>query len=276
MVLKGLLVVVSGFVFIFCSGIPMHMISRFRPDYKREAMYWGIVIWVATFLISTFLQNFAKQIITGGQAVAANTSVVSYLFGDVITTLLLQLGMLIFLNKRLGKDEDIESDGLALGFGIGLIAQVFTGLNEIGVGVRMVLQNIGNGMAEDSLQTETIANIANASFTNLLFTSLATIMFRVALLTISATQGYLVASAIKRKNLRFWIAALLYIFFTWGAVFLQLALGEKEPGQILGVTSTLTAVAMLVFYSLLTYFSYRWLSKELQSSKLKKQSKRSK
>ena len=87
MILKGLLVVISGFVFIFSSGIPMSMISRFRPNYKREALYWGMGIWAVSFFASTFLQNLIKQIITGGQAAAGSTSILSYLSGDIVTTL---------------------------------------------------------------------------------------------------------------------------------------------------------------------------------------------
>ena len=276
MILKGLLVVISGFVFIFSSGIPMSMISRHRPDYKREALYWGMGIWAITFFVSTFLQNLIKQIITGGQAAAGSSSILSYLTGDVVTILLLQLGMMIFLKNRLGKNGDIESDGLALGFGIGVIAHVFTGLSEIGVGFSMLFNKMGSSIAQGDAQAATIATITNASFSNLLVTSLSTIMFRVALLTVSATQGYLVASAIKRKNLRFWAGALLYLSLTWGALLLEFALGEENFGQILGVTSTLTSAIMLVFYSAVTYFTFRWLTNELQSSQPKNKSKRSK
>jgi len=276
MILKGLLVLIGGFVFIFSSGIPMSMISRYRPDYKREALYWGMGIWAVTFFLSTFLQNLIKQIISGGQAAAGSTSMLSYLTGDVVTTLLLQLGMMIYLKKRLEKNSDIESDGLALGFGIGVIAHVFTGLSEIGVGFSMLFQKLSSSIAQGAAQAETIATVANASFSNLLVTSLSTIMFRVALLTVSATQGYLVAGAIKRKKLRFWSGAALYLFLTWGALLLQLALGEENFGQILGVTSTLTSAIMLVFYAAVTYFTFRWLTKELQSSQPKNKSKRSK
>ena len=276
MILKGLLVVISGFVFIFSSGIPMSMISRFRPNYKREALYWGMGIWAVSFFASTFLQNLIKQIITGGQAAAGSTSILSYLSGDIVTTLLLQLGMLIFLKNRLEKNADIESDGLALGFGIGVIAHVFTGLSEVGVGFNLLFQKMGSGIAQGSAQAETVATIANASISNLLVTSLSTIMFRIALLTVSAAQGYLVAGAIKRKNLRFWAGALLYLFLTWGALLLEFVLGEENFGQILGVTSTLTSAIMLVFYAFVTYFTFRWLSNELQSSQPKNKNKRSK
>ncbi len=139
MVLKGLLVLASGFIFIFSSGIPMRMISRFRPDYKKEGMYWGIGIWIIAFFVSTFLQNFLRQIITGGQS-GSSTSILPYLLGAVLTTLLLQFGMLIYLKSERKKGGDIPSTGLALGFGIGLIAQIFTGMTLIGAGGGMIFR----------------------------------------------------------------------------------------------------------------------------------------
>jgi hypothetical protein len=74
MVLKGLLVVASGFAFIFASGIPMRMISRFRPDYKKEAIYWGIGIWIIAFFVSNFIQSLAKQLFFGGQSSTDSTN----------------------------------------------------------------------------------------------------------------------------------------------------------------------------------------------------------
>ena len=275
MILKGLLVVVSGFVFIFSSGIPMNMISRFRPDYKREATYWGMGIWAITFFLSTFLQKFIMLIVTGGQTSANSSGIISYFAGDVITTLLLQLGMFYFLKSRLDKNEDIDSNGLALGFGIGMIAHVFTGLNEIGIGINIIFSHGGENLAAGSVQAATVSQIAQASITNLLITSLSTIFFRVALLTISAVQGYLVASAIKGKSKRFWAGILLYIVFTWGASLLELALGEGNTGQTLGVTSTMVSVVTSIYYLATTFFCYRWLTKELQSSNPKKIDKRS-
>ncbi len=96
MVFKGLLVVVSGFLFIFISGVPMRLIARFRPDYKKEGIYWGVLIWIAAFFISTFLQNLIRQIISGGANTDPITNPWSFLLGAVLTTLFVQIGMLIF------------------------------------------------------------------------------------------------------------------------------------------------------------------------------------
>lgn len=269
MVLKGLLVLASGFIFIFSSGIPMRMISRFRPDYKKEGMYWGIGIWIITFFVSTFLQNFFRQIATGGQN-ASTTSILPYLLGAALTTLLLQAGMLIYLRSEKKKGGDVSSTGLALGFGIGLIAQVFTGMTLIGAGGGMIFQGAGMKLAEGTVQAGTIALISSASFFGLLTALISMILYRVALLTISSVQGYLVADALLGKAARFWLGALVSIAFTWIIFLLQLVLGTENPGQILGITSPFISIISIIYYALAFFLGYRWLARELQAAGGKK------
>jgi len=267
MVFKGLLVVASGFIFIFSSGIPMRMISRYRPDYRRESLYWGIGIWILAFFISTFLQNLVRQIISGGQPPTATPGLFTYLLGTVFTTLLLQIGMLIFLRKRAKKGGEVRTDGLALGFGIGLIAQIFTGMTLIGAGAGLVFQSAGLQMPAGSVQADTVGIIANASTFSLISALLSMILFRVALLTISSVQGYLVADSLSGTPKSFWLALFVSIGFTWGIFFLQLALGEENPGQILGNTAPLISILSSVYYLAAFYLGYRWLSRQLESSR---------
>jgi len=274
MVLKGLLVLASGFIFIFSSGIPMRMISRFRPDYKKEGMYWGIGIWIIAFFVSTFLQNFLRQIITGGQS-GSSTSILPYLLGAVLTTLLLQFGMMIYLKSERKKSGDIPSTGLALGFGIGLIAQIFTGMTLIGAGGGMIFQGAGMKLAEGTVQAGTIAMISSASFFSVLVGLISLILYRVALLTISSVQGYLVAGSLQGKSSRFWSGALVSVAFTWIIFLLQLLLGTENPGQILGITSPFISIISVVYYLLAFFLGYRWLANELQASVGKKPIKRS-
>jgi uncharacterized membrane protein YhaH (DUF805 family) len=267
MVFKGLLVVVSGFLFIFASGVPMRLIARFRPDYKREGIYWGVLIWIIAFFLSTFLQNIVRQIISGGVNNKPIASPWPFLLGAVLTTLFVQIGMLIFLRNYKKKGEDVISGGLALGFGIGLIAQVFTGMILITTGAGVLLQGFGVTLPFGNIQAATLELVAKESLFGLVAALLSLILFRIALLTVSASQGYLVAGSVLGKKLLFWYALLVYSAFTWIIFFLQMLLSEENPGQVsLGLTSPLTSVISAVYYLAAFILGFRWLSKELRSA----------
>jgi len=267
MVFKGLLVVVSGFLFIFISGVPIRLIARFRPDYKKEGIYWGVLIWVIAFFLSTFLQNLIRQIVSGGINNAPVASPWPFLLGAVFTTLLVQIGMLIFLKNYRKKDEDVVSGGLALGFGIGLIAQVFTGMILITAGAGVLLQGFGVTLPFGNIQAATLELVSGESLFGLIAALLSLIFFRVALLTVSAAQGYLVAGSVLGKKWNFWFALLGYSAFTWIIFFLQMVLGEENLGEVsIGLTSPLTAVVSAAYYLGAFILGYQWLSKELYSA----------
>ncbi|MBM3138578.1 MAG: hypothetical protein FJZ98_10380 [Chloroflexi bacterium] len=277
MVFKGLLVLLSGFLFIFSSGIPMRLISRYKPDYRREVLFWGVGIWIIAFLVSTFLQNLIRQIVAGGVQPAAQQSPLTYLLGAVITTLLVQAGMLIYLNQRRKKDSDLTGEGLALGFGIGVIAQIFTGMILIAAGIGVVFQGIGLNLNLGQIQASTIDVISGESFLELFFALLSLVFFRIALLTVTATQGYLVAKSIIDRRIWFWAALLIYTAFIWLIFFLQMLLGDPNAGQVsLGLTTLLSSVVSAVYYFGVFFLGTRWLSVQLQSEMKMKSKKRSK
>jgi hypothetical protein len=277
MVFKGLLVLLSGFLFIFSSGIPMRLISRYKPDYRREGLYWGVGIWIIAFLVSTFLQNLIRQIATGGAQPAAQQSPLTFLIGAVITTLLVQAGMLIYLNHHRKIESDLTSEGLALGFGIGLIAQVFTGMILIAAGVGVVFQGAGLNLNLGQIQSATIEVISGESLVELFFALLSLVFFRIALLTVTATQGYLVAKSITDRRIWFWAALLVYTAFTWVIFFLQKLLGDPNAGQVsLGMTSLLSSAVSAIYYIGIFLLGTRWLSGVLQTEVKKTGKKRRK
>ena len=277
MVFKGLLVVISGFLFIFASGVPMRLIARFRPNYKREGIYWGVGIWIIVFFISTFMQNVIRKIVSGGVNNEPITSPWPFLLGAVLTTLFVQIGMLIFLKKYRKQGEEVISGGLALGFGIGLIAQVFTGMILITAGAGVLLQGFGVKLPVGIIQEVTLDLISKESLFGLIAALLSLILFRVALLTVCAAQGYLVADSMLGRKRLFWFALLGYSAFTWLVFLLQILLGEENPGQVsLGLTSPLTSIVSAAYYLAVCILGYRWLSGELHSTDKKAIKARSK
>lgn len=237
----------------------MWLFSRNRPDYNRNYLYWGIGFWIIAFLVSSFLQSLVRQIITGGMP----SGLPQFRFhefgislaGALLTAILMQFGMIWILRRNLVKDKALSENGLVLGFGVGLIAQVFTGLILLGAGIRLVF-----GSTSDLHLQE----ITNQSTTALLLTLASLILFRVALLGISALQGYLVSRSIHGSKSNFWLAAGLSAAFSWVSLLLLALAGEKNPNQItLGQTPLLASLISFAYYLLVFISAYRWLSREL-------------
>lgn len=256
----------------------MRLISRYKPDYRREGLYWGVGIWIIAFLVSTFLQNLIRQIATGGASpTAQQSSLTTYLLGAVITTLLVQTGMLIYLNNRRKKDADLAGEGLALGFGIGVIAQIFTGMILIAAGVGVVFQGAGLNLNLGQIQTATIEVISGETLLELIFALLSLVFFRIALLTVTAAQGTMVARSITDKRVWFWVALLTYTAFTWVIFFLQMLLGDPNPGQVsLGMTPLLSSAVSAAYYIGVFLLGTRWLGGKLKSEMKKLGKNRSK
>ncbi len=279
MVFKGVLIVLGGFLFIFSSGVPMRLIAQYRPDYRREGLYWGIGIWILAFFITNFLINLTRQIISGSsgapQSATSPFSILTYLLGAVITTLALQIGMRIFLKQRQAKGEDALNYGLAMGFGIGLIAQVFTGMILITTGAGVIFKGAGLALAGADLRTEMVEMVAAQPLGAVLAALAALVLFRVALLTVSAVQGYLVAGSAQGKKADFWLAAAVYTAFVWVILLIQLAAGIQNPGQVsLGVTPAWVSILTACYYLIAFALGYRWLTGALKAAQPKKAQKR--
>jgi hypothetical protein len=263
MLVKGLLSLVGGFLFIFASGIPMRLISRFKPGYKREGMYWGMGIYIFTFFLGTFTQNLIMQIATGGAPKSSGT-ITPFLLGTIFTTLLLLLGMRIYLKNKQSKDIDIHSVGLALGFGIGMIAQVFTGMILITAGAGLIFKGIGFEFPLNELQEPMLEMLTNESVFGIVTGLVALILYRIALLIISAAQGLMVSYSITRRGFWFWAAVLAGLLFPWIVLVFQFVFGVENLGQVsLGVTSPINSLLIAVYYLAVFIFGYRWIHNEL-------------
>ena len=264
MLLRALLVIASGFIFIFSPGLPMSLISRFSPEYKRDLVYWGIGTWLVSLIPSLFTQSLIRQIIYQGQAVSGfSGQPMDYgitLINALISALFLGLGMLLVLKykKKKNPEEDTLINGLAMGFGVGLVAQVFTGIILVGAGYKILFG--------DTESVETLSMIANSSFAMVLASLAAVIVFRIALLAISAVQGFLTAQSIEGSKGQFWVGILINTAFTWIILAIHLLMGEQIPGQVtVGITPTVVSIVTIVYYLLSFGIAYGWLSNQLKA-----------
>jgi hypothetical protein len=260
MVLRGLLVAASGFLFIFSPGLPIGLLTRRSPPFKRELIYWGVGIWIVTLLPSLFLQSLLRQILSGGQPPAELTwsplVLGQTLFGALLTAIFVQAGMWIVLLRGRQSAGPLLLDGMALGFGIGLVAQVFTGLSLVGAGFQMMYGNFSS--------TSALAGFVEATPVELFLSLVPLILFRPALLVVSAVQGVLVGRSVENGRYFFWLAVLVNVAFAWGILALQLAFGVENPGQVLlGASNLLTSIVTIVYYLLAFFLAYRWLLSQL-------------
>ena len=266
MFLRALLVIASGFIFIFSPGLPMGLISRYSPDYKRDLVYWGIGLWLVTNLINQFFSSILRQVMYQGAASVGFTGQpldFSFIFfSALIAALFIGLGMLIVLRIK-SKDQPapaLMADGLALGFGAGLVAQVFTGIILVGAGFQVLFGNTASNITVEAISTSN-ALLLSASI-------IALILFRVAFLAASAVQGVLTAQSIGHKKGRFWIAVLAMTLFMALVIYIQLILGGAEAGQVsVGITPAPISIATAIYYLAAFIAAYYWLINTLKIKK---------
>ena len=266
MFLRALLVIASGFIFIFSPGLPMGLIGRNSPDYKRDLVYWGIGVWLVTNLINQFFSSLLRQVMYQGAISTGFTGQpldYSFIFlSALIAALFIGIGMLIVLRIK-SKEQPapaLMADGLALGFGAGLVAQVFTGITLVGAGFQVLFGNTASNITIEAI---------TSSSTLLLSASIITlILFRVALLAISAVQGVLTARSISGRKGLFWAGVLVMALFSALILSIQLLLGGADAGQIsVGITPAPISIVSAFYYLAAFIAAYYWLVKTLRIKK---------
>lgn len=255
--MRGLLIAVSGFLFIFSPALPMGRLARRVPSLGRDLVYWGIGVWLVALLPSLFLQSLLRQAVqAGAPARPLSGTPEGYgftLVGSLLTACFVMGGIYLVLRWRKMESASSLPDGLAIGFGVGLVAQVFTGLSLVGAGFRLLL-----GGTEDPAGTLTA--LARVPMLQLVAGLVALIVFRIALLTVSAGLGVLVARSAAGERGAFWRAVVLDAAFAWGILALQLAIGSDNPGGLLAGSADLkTSVVAIAYYAGALALAYHWL-----------------
>src|SRR3989337_2343846 len=89
-------------------------------------------IWMVALIPTYFLQGLVRQAVQGGGSTitAFQAEPATYalsLVNAVLAALLLVVGMAVYLRRKKLPEAERDEGGLTMGFGVGLIAQVFTG-----------------------------------------------------------------------------------------------------------------------------------------------------
>jgi hypothetical protein len=145
--------------------------------------------------------------------------------------------------------------GLTLVFGVGLIAQVFTGLQP---GRRRVPPDlwrhgrrrpIGPGAA----MLDLMVGLCHGSLPDCPADR-------------QRGRGILVVRSVSGAPRQFWLAAGIYAGFSWVIVAAQLAIGGENPATIMaGQASLLTSTVTVAYYLAAIALAYGWLRRALAS-----------
>src|SRR3972149_1384227 len=189
MLLRGLLVTLSGFLFIFSPGVPMSLLQRAGWPLQRSWLYWGMGAWVIALIPALFSESLVRQVAQGGAPADGSSQPVDlplallgaliggfFLWGIAYLILRWPVGK----SRRGGQGRPPPPAALSFGFGVGLIAQVFTGLALVGAGFRLTFGDTSEA---------TLAALAAAPFLTLFLNLLALVIFRPALLVASGAFG---------------------------------------------------------------------------------------
>jgi hypothetical protein len=252
---QGLLVILAGFLFIFSPGVPMGLLARRTAALNRDLIYWGIGLWLLALLPGLFVQSVLRQLLQPGLAGAGQAAPGQYLFallGALVTALFVQAAMYWVLRRRHTRPAQVFTDGLPLGFGVGLVSQIFTGLALVGAGFQLLFAGAAAGGP--------VAGLGGVGLPELLLALLALVVFRPALLVVSAMRGVLVARAVAGERRLFWVAVGVDALFAWGVVAIQQAFGGVSAVPVFGVPGPLAAAALLAYYAAAFALAFGWLA----------------
>jgi hypothetical protein len=257
MVVPGLLVLVSGFLFIFAPGVTMGLLARRTGPLHRDLMYWGIGLWLVALVPGLFVQSLLRLALLPGAVPGAigPAATLLALLGALVAALFVQAAMYWVLRRQKTRPAQVQANGLPLGFGVGLIAQIFTGVALVGAGFQLLFAGAAAGGP--------VAGLAEVGLGELVLALFSLVLFRPALLTVSAARGVLVARAAAGERRLFWTAVLVDALFAWGVVVIQAALAGTGDAVVFGVPSAWAALALIVYYGLALGLAFNWLAGQL-------------
>lgn len=242
LVIRGLLLAVDGFIFVFMPALLLPVLRRRQPEVDRGFVWWGTGTFLVSLLPALFLSSLTRQILQPDDRLAAQALVA--LIGALINGVLIIGAQYLLLRWRKPEPAMLPATGLAVGLGVGVVTQIFVGFAHVGAGLRLLF-------FQDT-STPELAALAAVPIGLFLFKLLAELVNRAVVLVVSGGLGYLVGRSLAGRRGLLGLAMLLYAAFNLTFQLIQLGLAEQE--LLSGVVSILlaTVVGGLVLRWLLT------------------------
>lgn len=246
LVIRGLIVAFSGFVFIFLPGIIVSLLTRRGLRFDTKLLLWGMAVLVVTLFPAYFITILLRLMVFGE---SMPQSVMQYAFiflGSLITALFLEGGKYLLLRLLKISIPELPVSGIWVGLGIGLLTNVFQGLSLAGAGFRLVLGDIS---------MPDLVKIAEQAWGDLLIGLVALNVYRIALVALSAVLGWLVAHALVKGQRRwFWLAVGINAITAWSYAAVELALQDQ---------TLIANFIIIVYQAVLAALALRWLMQKI-------------
>jgi hypothetical protein len=142
-------------------------------------------------------------------------------------------------------------DGLSLGFGSGLVIQVFIGFTFISAGFRLSFGDL-------STPFQTV--LAELPSHVLLIWLLAHVLYRAAVPMVNGALGVLLSRAVAGQLRFLWLAIMTYTVFESAFGLIQLGMGgQSSESSLSGGMDLVNLIITAAYYVLAFILAYRWL-----------------
>ena len=246
LILRGLIVALGGFVFIFLPGVFIAILTRRNLRFETNLLLWSMGIWAVALFSAIYLTSLLRMIIFAERAPEAGMLYVFLFLGSLVAAIFLEGGKYLLLRLRQIPTAKLLGNGIMLGIGVSLLTNIYQGISMVGAGFRLVLGDTS---------TPDLAKIASQAWLDLILGLLALNVYRIALVAISAALGGLVAYALINGRLRWlWLAVLINTVSAWS---------YSAIGQALGNDNLVANVIVLLYQGILAVLALFWLMRQV-------------
>ncbi|MFB0534063.1 MAG: hypothetical protein ACETWR_03660 [Anaerolineae bacterium] len=217
LIVRGLLLAADGFIFIFMPAMLLPVLLRRQPEVNRSFVWWGAGAFLVALLPALFLSSLARQVMQPGNHLAARALLA--LISALVSGVLIVGAQYLLLRWRRPPVPVLPVTGLAVGLGVGIVTQVFTGFAHIGAGFRLLFGDTS---------TPELAALAAMPIGLFSLKLLAELMNRAVLFVVNGGLGYLVGRSLAERRGLLPLAMLLYAAFNLILPLIQLGLAEQE------------------------------------------------